>query len=325
MRRRDFITLIGGAAAARPLAALAQQTATPVIGFLGLGSAPASQSRVEAFRAGLREFAYIDGKNIVIEFRFVEKSEQLKESAVELVQHQPAVIVTAGNAATLATKSATSTIPIIFSAADDPVRLGFVTSYNQPGGHMTGVSLVSGALDAKRLELLHQLLPNAVRIAILINPNNPAETNVRENEEANARLLAQKLIPLSAGTEDEIETALTELAKQHADALLINADAFFTASRNQITALAAKYRVPTIYPWREYVEAGGLMSYGTSFADGYRQIGVYAGKVLRGVMPADLPVVQPTRIEFVINLTTAKMLKLEIPPKLLALADAVIE
>lgn len=241
------------------------------------------------------------------------------------MQQQPAVIVTSGNAATLALKTATSTIPIIFSAADDPIRLGFVASFNRPGGHMTGVSLVSGALDAKRLELLHELLPTVVRVAIFVNPNNPAEANVRENEQANAHLIGQQILPLAAATEHEIDTAFGELVAQHAGALVVNADAFFTASRNQITALAARYKVPAIYPWREYAEAGGLMSYGTSFADGYRQLGIYAGRVLRGVKPADLPVVQPTRIEFVINLTAAKALKLEIPPKLLALADAVIE
>ena len=231
----------------------------------------------------------LDGKNVIIESRFAETPEQLQQFAIEL-------------AATLAVKSATSTIPIIFSAADDPVRLGFVSSFNQPGGHMTGVSLVSGALDAKRLELLHELLPNAARVAILVNPNNPAEANVRENEQANARRLGLQTLPVTAATNDEIDTAFRELVKQQADALLVNADAFFTANRNQITALAAPYKVPAIYPWREYAEAGGLMSYGTSFADGYHQIGVYTGKVLRGVRPADLPVVQPTRIEFVINL-----------------------
>jgi putative ABC transport system substrate-binding protein len=297
----------------------------PVIGFLGLGTALAHQSRMDGFLAGLREFAYIDGKNVVIESRFVEKSEQLQQSATELVQHGPAVIVTSGNAATLAVKSATSTIPIIFSAADDPVRLGFVASYNQPGGHMTGVSLVSGALDAKRLEMLHQLLPNVVRVAVLIDPNNPAEINVRQNEQANAHLIGQQILPLAAATEDEIEAAFRKLAEQHAGALLVNADAFYTANQDQIIALAAQYKVPAIYPWREYAAAGGLMSYGTSLSDGYHQLGIYAGKVLRGVKPADLPVVEPTRIELVINLSTAKTLKLEIPPKLLALADAVIE
>jgi putative ABC transport system substrate-binding protein len=190
---------------------------------------------------------------------------------------------------------------------------------------MTGVSLVSGALDAKRLELLHELLPNVVRVAVLIDPNNPAETNVRQNEQANARLIGQQILPLAAASEHEIETAFRELAEQHAGGLLVNADAFYTANRDQIIALAAQYQVPAIYPWREFPAAGGLMSYGTSLADGYHQLGIYAGKVLRGVKPADLPVVEPTRIEFVINLSTAKALKLEIPPKLLALADAVIE
>jgi putative ABC transport system substrate-binding protein len=324
MRRREVITLVAGVAV-WPLPVWAEQPAMPVIGFLGLGTALALQSRMEGFLAGLREFAYIDGKNVVIESRFVEKSEQLRQSAMELVQRQPAVIVTSGNAATLAVKSATPTIPIIFSAADDPVRLGFVASFNQPGGRMTGVSLVSGALDAKRLELLHELLPNVVRVAVLIDPNNPAETNVRQNEQANARLIGQQILPLAAASEHEIETAFRELAEQHAGGLLVNADAFYTANRDQIIALAAQYQVPAIYPWREFPAAGGLMSYGTSLADGYHQLGIYAGKVLRGVKPADLPVVEPTRIEFVINLSTAKALKLEIPPKLLALADAVIE
>jgi ABC-type uncharacterized transport system substrate-binding protein len=325
MRRRQFIKLLGGAIAAWPLGASAQQSARPMVGFLEFGSASANEPKTEAFRAGLREFSYIDRKNVVIEFRFAETAEQLRRFALELVQQQPAVIVTGGNAATLAAKSATSAIPIIFSVADDPVRLGFVSSFNQPSGHMTGVSLVSGALDSKRLDLLHELLPSVGRVAMFVNPNNPAEAKGRQNEGANARRLGLQILALSAASGQEIEAAFKQVVAERAGALLVNADAFFTARRGQITALAAHYKVPAIYPWREYAEAGGLMSYGTSFADGYHQMGIYTGKVLRGVRPADLPVVQPNRIEFVINLQAAKGLNLDIPPKLLILADAVIE
>ncbi len=283
MRRREFITLFGSAAA-WPLAANAQQPATPVVGFLGIGLRSASLTRTEALLLGLQEFGYVDGKNVLLEFRFAEKPEQLHKFAVELAQSRPAVIVASGNAATAAVKSVTSTIPIIFSVADDPVALGLVASLNRPGGHMTGVSLISGALSGKRLDLLHELVPT---VAILLNPNNPAETNLRDAQKK-GREIGLQVLTLTATNEPEIEAAFEKLVQQRAGALLVNADAFFTGNRDRITALAARSRTPAIYAWREFAEAGGLMSYGTSLADSYRQVGLYVGKVLRGVKPAEL-------------------------------------
>lgn len=324
MRRREFLGVLGGATAAWPLAARAQQPAMPVIGFLGLAPASGYAGRIEAFRAGLREFSFAENNNIAIDFRWVENPDQLRKFAAELVQRQAAAIVTSGNATTVAAKSATSAIPIVFSVADDPVRLGLVASFNKPGGNMTGVSLISGALGAKRLELLRELAPAAKLIAILANPSNPAEANQRD-EQAAARAIGQQMLVLTATTEHDIETAFATLVSQRAGAIIVSADAFFTANRDKIIALAAHHKIPAIYPWREYAEVGGLVSYGTNLADSYRQVGVYVGRILRGVKPADLPVTQPTRIELVINLKTAKAVGFEISAKLLALSDAVIE
>ena len=325
MRRREFILLLSGAIASWSLATNAQQPAKPpVVGFLGLGLRAASLSRTDALLAGLQEFGYVDGKNVLLEFRFAETLEQLHKFAVELAQSQPAVIVTSGNVATAAVKSVTSTIPIIFSIADDPVQLRLVASLSRPGGHMTGISLISGELSGKRLDLLHELVPTASLVAILLNPNNPAEKSVRDAQEK-GRGKGLQVLTLTATTEREIKTAFEKLVQQRAGALLVNPDAFFTSNRDRIIALAARYRVPAIYAFREFPEAGGLMSYGTSLADDYRQLGLYVGKVLRGVKPAELPVVLPTRTEFVINLKTSKSLGLDVPAKLLALADALIE
>src|SRR5262249_44144315 len=259
MRRREFISLLSGSVALWPLAADAQQPAkAPVIGVLGLGLRPASRSRTDALLAGLQEFGYVDGKNVLLEFRFAETREQLHKFAVELAQSQPAVIVTSGNVATAAVKSVTSTVPIIFSIADDPVQLGIVASLNRPGGLMTGVSLISGELSGKRLDLLHELVPTAGLIAILLNPNNPAEKNVRDAQEK-GREKGLQVLTLTATTEREIETAFEKLVQERAGALLANPDAFFTGNRDRIIALAARYRIPAIYPWREFPEAGGLM------------------------------------------------------------------
>jgi putative tryptophan/tyrosine transport system substrate-binding protein len=240
------------------------------------------------------------------------------------VKDQVAVIVAGGNAAALAAKSATSAIPIVFTAADDPVRLGLVASFNKPGDNITGVSLISGTLGSKRFDLLHELVPSAVLIGILRNPNNPAEA-IGRDEQAAAQAIGQRVIMFNIASENDIDAAFKEVLQKKTDAILVTADIILTAHRDQIVALAAHRRIPALYPWREWAEAGGLMSYGTSLADGYRQMGVYAGRILRGVKPADLPVTQPTRIELVINLKTAKALGLQISPKLLALADAVIE
>jgi putative tryptophan/tyrosine transport system substrate-binding protein len=323
MRRREFLGALSGAIA-WPAIVRAQKPAMPVIGFLGLAPASGSAGRVEAMGAGLREFGFIDGNNVVIEFRWAERPDQLRELAAQLVQRRPDVIVTTGNAATVAAKRETSAIPIVFSVADDPVRLGYVASFSRPGGTLTGVSLISGALGAKRLELLRELMPAAVLIALLTNPNNPAEAGARD-EQARASAIGQRLLVVTATDEHQIETAFAQISDKHAQAIVVSADAFFTANRARITALAAQYRIPAIYPWREYAEAGGLVSYGTSLADSYRQVGIYVGKILRGVKPAELPVVQPTRIELVINLRTAKALDFEVSAKILALADAVIE
>jgi putative ABC transport system substrate-binding protein len=322
--RREFITLLGGAAAAWPLSARAQQAAMPVIGFLGIGPASANASRVNGLRSGLRELGYVEDRNIIIEFRWADGPAQLPELAAELAQRHVAVIVSGGNSAAGAAKAATSNIPIVFSAADDPVRLGYVNSFNRPGGNMTGLSMISGALGAKRLELLRELVPTATIMAVLTNPNNPAEDNLR-GEQATARSIGQRILVLEASTAAEIEQAFATMVQQQANALLVNADALFTAERQLLVTLAARYRLPAIFAWREFADAGGLMSYGTSFSYSYHQMGVYVGRILEGEKPADLPVMQPTNFEFVINLKTAKALGLEVPPTLLARADEVIE
>jgi putative tryptophan/tyrosine transport system substrate-binding protein len=322
LKRRDFITLIGGAAA-WPRLARAQQPALPVIGFLGMAPASANASRMEGFRAGLGELGYVEGRNIAFDFRWADSPAQLSELAADLAKRRVAVIGTSGNTATRAAKTATSSIPIVFSAADDPVRLGFVASFNRPGGNVTGVSLISGALGPKRLELLRSFVPDAAVIAVLMNPKNPAE-DVR-GEQAAARAIGQRIILVNASSVAEIEQAFAAIARERANALLANADALFTAERARIVTLAAQHRIPAIYAWREFPEAGGLMSYGTSLNRSYRQIGVYVGRILKGEKPADLPVMQPTNFEFVINVRTAKALGREVPDRLLALADEVIE
>jgi ABC-type uncharacterized transport system substrate-binding protein len=324
MRRREFMRLLGGSAAAWPVAARAQQPKQVRIGFLGLAPASSSTGRLAAFREGLGDLGFVEGKNVVFELRLAEGTDQLSQLAAGLVKDQVAVIVAGGNAAALAAKSATSAIPIVFTAADDPVRLGLVASFNKPGDNITGVSLISGTLGSKRFDLLHELVPSAVLIGILRNPNNPAEA-IGRDEQAAAQAIGQRVIMFNIASENDIDAAFKEAVQKKTDAILVTADIILTAHRDQIVALAAHHRIPALYPWREWAEAGGLISYGTSLADGYRQMGVYAGRILRGVKPADLPVTQPTRIELVINLKTAKALGLQISPKLLALADAVIE
>jgi putative ABC transport system substrate-binding protein len=283
------------------------------IGFLGLSPASSYAGRVEALRAGLSDLGFIEAKNIAIEFRWADEPGQLNKFATELMNAQVAIIVTTGNSATLAAKSNTLSVPIVFSAADDPVRLGFVSSFSQPGGNLTGVSMISGTLGPKRVDLLRELR----------NPNNPAE-RVRD-EQAAAEVGGFHVVESDVSSAQDIDTAFTLLVQKRTDVLLVNSDASLTAHRDQIVSLAARHSIPALYPWREYVEAGGLMSYGTNLNDIYRQIGVYAGRILRGVRPAELPVIQPTKFELVINLKTAKTLGMEISPKLLALADAVIE
>ena len=324
MRRREFISLVGGASLALPLATRAQQGALPVIGFLGQAPASSYASRLEGLRAGLAEQGYVEGKTLAVEFRWADAPADAPKLAAELAAQKVAVIVCSGNAASRAAKAATSTISIVFSAADDPVKLGFVGSFNRPGGNMTGLSLISGALGGKRLELLRALVPGAKVIAVLTDPNNPAENLLRDDQAA-ASIMGQRILALNASTVPEIERAFAVVAEQQAGALLVTTDSLFTAERSRIVALAARHRVPAIYAWREFVDAGGLMIYGTNLSYAYRQMGVYVGRILKGETPADLPIMQPTKFELIVNAKAAKALGLAIPDRLLALADEVIE
>jgi putative ABC transport system substrate-binding protein len=274
-------------------------------------------------RLGLRDVGYVEGTNVVFEFRWAESLDHLSKLAAELVKREVAVIVATGNAATRAARTATSRIPIVFAAADDPVRLGYVVSFNRPGGNLTGLSLISGALGAKRLELARELVPNATAIAVLTNPNNPAAGG--RDEQGIAHTIGQRVLLLNASAVSEIEQAFQTLARERAEVLVVNADAFFTAQRELLVTLAGRHNLPAIYAWREFIQAGGLMSYGTSLSASYQQMGTYVGRILKGEKPADLPIMQPTQFELVINLKAAKALGLDISPKLLARADEVIE
>jgi putative ABC transport system substrate-binding protein len=327
MRRREFITLLGGSVAAWPRVARAQQPAMPVIGFLNNLSPGAITHPVAAFREGLREAGYIEDHNIAIEYRWAEShNERLPELAADLVRRQVAVIVaTGGGASALAAKASTSTIPTVFSSATDPVKLGLVASLNRPGGNATGVHVMTNALEAKRLGLLHELVPSATTIAVLVNPSTPGADSQLTEAETAAHAIARKIHVLRADNEPELDKLFASLAKDRAEALLVAADPFFNTHRQQIVALAARYAIPAIYEFREFAAAGGLMSYGISLADAYRHIGVYTGKILQGTKPADLPVMQPIKFELVINIKAANALGITVPPMLLARADEVIE
>jgi putative tryptophan/tyrosine transport system substrate-binding protein len=325
MRRREFITLVGGAVI-WPFAARAQP-AMPVIGALGSGSADGHVPMVAAFRQGLKETGYVEGKNIAIEYRWAEgQYDRLPALAADLVRRQVALIATlGGGAGARAAKAATRTIPIVFVVGVDPVKSGLVASLNRPGGNVTGVSLFSGELEAKRLELLHELIPAAAVIAMLVNPNFPgSDVQLRDMQKA-ARTLGLQHIVVRASSERDFDTAFATLVQQRAEALVVGADAFFLGQRDSIVALAGRHAVPTIYAQREFAAAGGLMSYGTDVASAFRQQGVYVGRILKGEKPADLPVQQSTKVELVINMKTAKTLGLSFPLALLGRADEVIE
>jgi putative ABC transport system substrate-binding protein len=327
LKRRDVITLLGGAAVSWPLAARAQQPAMPVIGFLNSASPAPYAGMVTAFRQGLSEAGYVEGRNAAIEYRWAEgQYDRLPALAADLVRRQVTVVATGGIPAALAAKAATTTIPIVFSTAANPVDVGLVASLNRPGGNLTGVTNVAVELGPKQLELLHEMVSKATVIALLVNPTNPtlAETQSRDLQAA-SRTLGLQLRVLHASTERDFDSVFATLVKLPVDALVIGADVFFMARRDQLVALAARHALPAIYFTREFAEAGGLMSYGGSFTDPYRQVGVYTGRILKGEKPADLPVQQATKVELFINLKTAKALGITLPLSLLGRADAVIE
>ena len=326
MKRREFITLLGGAAA-WPLGAHAQQAAMPVVGYLHSGSAEASSALVAAFRKGLSEAGFVEGQNVALEFRWAAGQEdRLREMAADLVRRRVAVIATpASTAGALAAKAATATIPIVFAVGGDPVAAGLVKSLNRPGGNVTGISFQTVELVGKELDLLRELAPQAKRFAALVNPNLVlAEANVKALQ-ASAANLGVSVEILHASTVKEIDAAFADLAHEAGSALLISPDPFFTGRRAQLATLAARYAIPASYTVREFVETGGLMSYGPSFQNVYQLTGIYTGRVLKGDKPADLPVQQPTKFDLVINLTTARAIGITVPDKLLALADEVIE
>jgi putative ABC transport system substrate-binding protein len=328
MRRREFITLLGGAGAMWPLTARAQQPTMPVIGFLNAQSSDGYADRLRGFHQGLKDIGYVGGENVAIEYRWAEnRFERLPALAAELVGRQVSVIFTGGgNAAHFAAKAATATIPIVFAVGEDPAGLGLIASLARPGGNLTGINFVNAELVAKRLELLRELVPTARRVAVLVNPASPnsAQTTVADAQAA-ARGMDLQLQILKANTSREIDAAFATMSGERADALFIGSDPFFNTRRIQLVLLAARHAIPVAYAGREYTDIGGLMSYGTSFWDTYRQSGAYVGRILKGAKPTDLPVLQSSKFDLVINAQTARILNLTVPPTLLSIADEVIE
>jgi putative ABC transport system substrate-binding protein len=328
MRRRDFITLVGGAAATWPLAARAQQGVLPVIGFVNGGSADGSTGNAAAFRKGLAESGYVEGQNVTIEYHWLDgRYDRLPELMADLVRRRVAVIATpASTAAALAAKAATATIPIVFGVGEDSVKLGLVANLARPGGNATGINIFGAEIVAKRLALLHELVPKAVSVAVLVNPTNAAgtESTLRNLQEA-AHAIGLQVHVLSASTSREIDAVFAARTHEHFDALFVAPDAFFGGRRVQLATLSARDRIPAAYADRDIAEAGGLMSYNIDLADSFRQVGAYAGSILKGAKPAELPVVQSTKFAFILNLQTARLLGIEVPPSLLAIADEVIE
>jgi putative ABC transport system substrate-binding protein len=327
MKRREFISFLAGTAVSWPLVARAQQTAMPIVGFLSSRSPRESEIHTAAFRRGLSETGFVEGQNVAIVYRWAEGHyERLSALASELVGLRVSVILAGGGApSALAAKAATATIPVVFVMGDDPVKQGLVASFNRPGGNLTGVSFLTGELGAKRLGLLCELVPNAGAVALLLNPDDPGAELQRRDVQMAAKALGRRLLVLHARTEAEFEPNVALIARENVGALVVQNDPFFDSRRDQLLALAARHGVPAIYHIREFPVAGGLMSYGANLAEAYRQIGNYTGRILKGEKPADLPVVQPTKFELVINLNTAKVLGLTVPPSLLARADEVIE
>jgi ABC-type uncharacterized transport system substrate-binding protein len=325
--RRTFLAALGGAAAARPLAARAQQPAMPVIGFLDSRSSDAISERLRAYRQGLKESGFVEGENVAIVYRFAENQpDRLPELAADLVRRPVSMIATAGDDVALVAKQATNTIPVVFIISQDPVKLGVVVSVARPGGNVTGINFYSGELVAKRLELLRELVPTATRIAVLVNPANVTGTeSTLRDAEAASRMMGLQLSILNAGTSREIDAAFAMIARERHDALFVSSEPFFSGRRVQLVSLAMRYAIPTAFPNRESAEIGGLMSYGTNILDAWRQSGVYAGRILKGTKPADLPVLQSTKFELVINAQTARIFGLTVPDKLLVAADEVIE
>jgi putative tryptophan/tyrosine transport system substrate-binding protein len=326
MKRREFIAIAGGAAAWPLVAKAAQQSAIPVVGFLGAGVAESTTSELRGFRQGLTEAGYIEGRNLTVEYRWAEgQSSRLSTLAADLVHDQVAVIAVTGNAVALAVKAATGTIPIVFQVGNDPVAAGLVASLARPGGNLTGVTTLGGEIVAKRLELLHELMPTISGIGLLINPRNRDSENSKRNAEAAAKNLGLQLHVIRASSTNEIDEAFKDFKQLQAGALIISADAFFNSRSEQLAALALQYAVPTAYQYRKFATAGGLISYGANITDAYRLVGLYTAQILKGKKPADLPVQEATKLELFINVKTAKALGLNVPPQLQQLADEVIE